>query len=336
MDSAVGTGSSVFAKIGRLLGWAYFGFFGFGGIALAANGQIAAGVLIAASAIFAFPILPRLLPSKLRGSLLSWVRVFCAAALFIAASLTMDAASPSKPNEVFESTFVVSPRGATVAKLLLLDDFTGYIEGRKVVADWFSTYPIDVRSTAPELFAKYHANEVAADDQFKDKRVAVSGQISSINKDMFSNIYLVLRDANPFEGVHAELASASEKYAASLSKGEDVSLVCTGSGMVIGSPILKSCELTPAIVRDKRPQIEAMVDALFAGETGQPEIMRTMIGLGYAMGSSMPAGDACERAAPGQMTDCVKLMRSAPKAKVDAEYQALAERYHLGPRPIPK
>jgi hypothetical protein len=323
-------------KVGRWICWAYCGFFGLGGVALAVQGQLLSGSLMASSAMLAFPPLANFLPSRLHGKLLNWSRAVSAVVLFVAASATMNNPPRTTVSNVSEPAFVPSARGIAVAKLLLVDDFAGYVEGRKVVADWSGTYPIDVRSTAPALFAKYHANEVAADEQFKDKRIAISGQISSINKDVFSTVYLVLRDSNPFEGVHAELSSSSEKFAAAFSRGQDVTLVCTGSGMVIGSPILKKCDLLPVIVEENGQRIGAMTDELFAGEEGQPEIVRTMIGLGYAMGASMPAGDACDRAKPGNMAECIQLMKSAPKGRVDAQYQALSSRFHLGPRPMPK
>ncbi len=96
--------------------------------------------------------------------------------------------------------------------------------------------------SAGKLFANYDANEVAADQQFKGKRLAVSGVVQGVVKDAFNNIVIELKSSNEFMPVRAYLEKSFENHAASLSKGQNVTFVCSGEGKIVGSPILRECQ----------------------------------------------------------------------------------------------
>lgn len=98
-----------------------------------------------------------------------------------------------------------------------------------------------VTVTAVQLFNDYDANEVAADEKFKGKRLLVTGTVQSIDKGAFNNIVISLRTPNEFMAVHASFDNEHEKMAASLKKGVKVNWICDGEGRIIGSPILKNC-----------------------------------------------------------------------------------------------
>ena len=88
--------------------------------------------------------------------------------------------------------FAPDMRGVAMAKLIILEDFYGYLRGLNVVGDWSDEQRIDIWITARELNQSYTHNEVAADDKFKGKTIAVTGEIRKISKDIFDNTYLVL------------------------------------------------------------------------------------------------------------------------------------------------
>lgn len=94
---------------------------------------------------------------------------------------------------------------------------------------------------ATKLFRDYHANEVAADAKYKDKKLQVIATIASIDKDMTDSIVLRLNSGNEFEDVDANLADGQDAKAASLSKNSEILLICTGGGMILESPILNDC-----------------------------------------------------------------------------------------------
>lgn len=101
-----------------------------------------------------------------------------------------------------------------------------------------------LKVSALKLYLDYHANEVAADNTYKNRRLAVRGMVVEIRKDILDDVILELATTNEFEHVSAYLAPSEEAKAASLQKYTAVSVVCDGSGMVVGSPMLKDCHLS--------------------------------------------------------------------------------------------
>ena len=101
----------------------------------------------------------------------------------------------------------------------------------------------DIEVSAARLWKDYHANEVAADDKYKNKTLLVSGEVSSIDKDFLGDIVLRLVTPNPYMAVMATLQSSEKSRAAQLSKGSSVSVLCTGGGMIVGSPSLRKCSV---------------------------------------------------------------------------------------------
>jgi len=100
--------------------------------------------------------------------------------------------------------------------------------------------------SALKLFIDYQGNEVAADDMYKGRLLAVQGMVTSIRKDMFDKIYVSLATPNEFMNVQAHLDKGSESQAASLQRGEVINVVCTGGGMILGSPMLEKCSFASA------------------------------------------------------------------------------------------
>lgn len=97
--------------------------------------------------------------------------------------------------------------------------------------------------SAQQLAQAYDRNTVAADQQFKGKRLKVTGVVASINTDMFGNPYVTLRGGvNQFMEPQFELDDAHASYAAGLQSGMRISLICTGRGDVAKTPMSKNCE----------------------------------------------------------------------------------------------
>lgn len=119
--------------------------------------------------------------------------------------------------------------------------------------------------SAVKLWSDYQANEVAADNAYKDRRLAVSGQVSGIKKDFMNKTFLLLASPNEFMDVHAHLKGEYVSEAAGLRVGEMILLDCDGGGMIVGSPVLRDCTIqheTPretARISSSAPQPEAQV-----------------------------------------------------------------------------
>ncbi len=93
------------------------------------------------------------------------------------------------------------------------------------------------------LYAAYHANEVDADNRYKGKRLLVTGVVQSIDKTAFNDIQVSFETPNRFMPVRATARDSEAGKVGALSKGQTVTVVCTGSGMIIGNPTLKDCTI---------------------------------------------------------------------------------------------
>ena len=87
--------------------------------------------------------------------------------------------------------------------------------------------------TADALLFVYRENEVAADRQYKDSPVSVSGAIRDIGKDILGNPYVVLGPSNAIMGVQCIFPKSAEVRIAAMSKGQQVKFNCTGKGKLV-------------------------------------------------------------------------------------------------------
>ena len=101
--------------------------------------------------------------------------------------------------------------------------------------------PIQVK--ASELLNAYKNNEIAANQQFKDKSLLVTAIVESIEADLMDEPYLVLKAGDQFEfnKPQAHLAKSDANKAATLNKGQQIVLRCIGNSEIGGTPMLKDC-----------------------------------------------------------------------------------------------
>jgi hypothetical protein len=108
-------------------------------------------------------------------------------------------------------------------------------------SDLLGWVDIDWQITARQYEARYDANEVAADNDFKGKRLLLSGTTDSIEKDSFDSSFLMLRASGI--SVRTALTEQSAIKAASFTKGQHIDLICKGSGRVVTIATTDDCEL---------------------------------------------------------------------------------------------
>ncbi len=95
--------------------------------------------------------------------------------------------------------------------------------------------------TSQQLFDAYDNNEMSADKQYKDKLLLIEGTVASIDSGLTDNAQVQLATSNDFMSVTATGDEAFNNAAASLSKGQTISVLCRGEGEVIGSPMVGDC-----------------------------------------------------------------------------------------------
>ena len=128
---------------------------------------------------------------------------------------------------------------------------------------------------AQSYYVQYRANEVAADNKFKDKQLLVTGVVISITKDIGGGVHVALLGGNnDFETVDASLKDDEAGQAASLRAGRVVSMICRGGTMIVTSPMLEDCWFytPPAAVPTPPVSTETMWKKYHAAVAAQQEL----------------------------------------------------------------
>lgn len=133
--------------------------------------------------------------------------------------------------------------GGIIVALILFAAVAGAPDANKVADE--NAAPVGpARSvTAMELWQAYDANEAAAQQEYGDQRLAVSGIVDGVDLDFANDPVVKLKTGNQFQSVQASLTDAAKPQASGLSKGQEVVLTCDSVSEVIGSPMLKDCTL---------------------------------------------------------------------------------------------
>ena len=99
---------------------------------------------------------------------------------------------------------------------------------------------IEVTVTADKLIKDYKDNEVKADDMYKDKVIAVSGEVAEIKKDLGGFPILLLKAPKRWIKVHCKCAKETSSKVAKINKGDKVTVkgVCLGK---LGNVNLGGC-----------------------------------------------------------------------------------------------
>lgn len=101
----------------------------------------------------------------------------------------------------------------------------------------------DKEVDAVTLWKAYDANEVAADNAYKGKKLKVTGKVQSIDKDFMGTVVLRLQSPNEFMATAASIEEEDAGKAATLRKGQQVAVICEGAGLLVGSPQLNECRI---------------------------------------------------------------------------------------------
>lgn len=98
-----------------------------------------------------------------------------------------------------------------------------------------------LRATAKEIFRAYQSNEAAAQKQYGDRSVEVSGVISGITLDISDDPVVELATDNQFMAMQLQPDENSKAKAAGLKKGQKLTAICADISEVVGTPMAKDC-----------------------------------------------------------------------------------------------
>lgn len=95
---------------------------------------------------------------------------------------------------------------------------------------------------AAELYAAYEENSVSADRDWKGKRVAVTGTISRIGRELFGKPFVILDSGPGMSGVQCVFPRAAKDAVAALSPDQHVTLAGEVQGKM-GHVQMDGCEV---------------------------------------------------------------------------------------------
>lgn len=100
---------------------------------------------------------------------------------------------------------------------------------------------VDFEITASDLYSEYNANEVAAEEKFKGKKIAVTGIVSDIRKDFAGNAKVsleigILQTINCNFGKNTGVVSK-------LNKQDKITVLGTCKGFIVKQVVMDNCEV---------------------------------------------------------------------------------------------
>ena len=102
---------------------------------------------------------------------------------------------------------------------------------------------VDFEITAKQLFNDYENNEVAADEKYKKKKLAVTGIIKQISKDAFNNPFVSLK-VGFLKSVSCYFDDKHNKLISKLQKGQKITITGTCKGKSLGMlVVVKDCKV---------------------------------------------------------------------------------------------
>src|ERR1039458_4134577 len=87
-----------------------------------------------------------------------------------------------------------------------------------------------------QLLHRYEANEVRADQELKNKTIAIDCFVGGIKKNFLDVPYIECRTGQMFNTVGLKFSKSWESELGSLVRGRRIIAHCVMEGMVIGSP----------------------------------------------------------------------------------------------------
>jgi hypothetical protein len=200
----------------------------------------------------------------------------------------------SRPTEV--ELPILNEQGTKLVMYLLMDDMKGSIGGAHTLLtadDTLLLTGIDLQTTAEQYDADYDANEVAADQKYKGKKILLTGVIESVNEDFKDDAYVVLKASNPILGVHAELNERGKAGASALAKGTAIYLVCDSGARIIGSAIARNCQQFSQHLDQIRPSLKSDVEKQLQEQSPTPTKLVQALRMMYVLGAQLPPDSPC-------------------------------------------
>ena len=124
--------------------------------------------------------------------------------------------------------------------MALKSEYTNHL--KKVYSDSPYLINVDFEITASDLAQEYKANEVSADEKFKNKKVAVSGTVEQIGKDILDNPYISF-SGEFLQSVTCYFSKDDIKTISQISKGDKITIIGECTGLTLTNVVIQDCKI---------------------------------------------------------------------------------------------
>ncbi len=114
---------------------------------------------------------------------------------------------------------------------------------KKVYSDSPYLINVDFEITASDLAQEYKANEVSADEKFKNKKVAVFGTVEQIGKDVLDNPYISF-SGEFLQSVTCYFSKDDIKTISQISKGDKITIIGECTGLTLTNVVIQDCKIS--------------------------------------------------------------------------------------------
>jgi len=110
--------------------------------------------------------------------------------------------------------------------------------GTEDVASEKAAYSVNANA----MMKEFKANEVKADEKYKDAVVTVKGKVTDMGKDITDEAYIIVCGTGMLDGVQCMFSKSGIDDISNLSKGDTVTVKGKYDGFIM-YPILANCSL---------------------------------------------------------------------------------------------
>jgi len=113
---------------------------------------------------------------------------------------------------------------------------------KKVYPDSPYVLSVDIEISAKELYRAYDSNQVLADENYKGKKLGITGVVSDIGKDILENPYVTL-SADYLDNVNCYFDDDNIKIISKLRKGQKITIIGNCSGRTLTDVVIQDCKV---------------------------------------------------------------------------------------------
>lgn len=238
-------------------------------------------------------------------------------ALLFVAAMSANSHAIEKIAADSHSGFRLDAKELAVAKNLFDDEKKIFLQGGNVAFIGGQT----ISATAKEVATTYDENQVAGDQKYFKKTVHLNGIISSINSGINNKPSISLVGKNLLQSPQVQFAAPDISRIAKLKKGQKISFVCNGAGVLIGAPVFNSCLFADQYADLRIEKITGSIDDYLKSGATESEEAKLLTVLIVMLAKKLPDQSGCFT---GKGT-CAKEIGKITSKNMDKDLQETVE-----------